>query len=523
MHRRDFLTAASLSFPAAFVATPLGRVFAASGRVPPTELKSDVIVIGGGLGGCAAALAAADAGRRVILTEETDWIGGQLTSQAVPPDEHPWIESHGATRRYRRLRTLIREYYRAHYPLTDAAAGQEYLNPGGGMVSRLCHEPRVALAAIYEMFAAHISGGRLQVLLHHVPVATDVEGDRVRSVTCRDTHEDRQVVLSADYVIDATELGDLLPLSGTEYVTGFESQRETGEPHAPSEAEPRNMQAVTWCFPMEYRAGEDHTIDKPPRYEFWRDFTPQLEPPWPGRLLDWTYSYPITLEPRTLVFDPVDEQPGWWLYRRIANRSNFVPGAYPGSITLVNWPQNDYLLGNVCEVSEAEAEQHRSGAKELSLSLFYWMQTDAPRPDGGTGWPGLRLRPGLVGTADGLAKSPYVRESRRIRGQFTILEQHVSTAARMEETGLAREQVAAASFFDSVGVGSYRMDLHPSTGGDNYIDLASLPFQIPLGALIPIRMTNLIAADKNIRRPTLRTGVTGCTPSNGTSVNRPAC
>ena len=37
-------------------------------------------------------------GMRVVLTEETDWIGGQLTSQAVPPDEHPWIESFGRTR-----------------------------------------------------------------------------------------------------------------------------------------------------------------------------------------------------------------------------------------------------------------------------------------------------------------------------------------------------------------------------------------------------------------------------------------
>jgi len=49
-----------------------------------------------------------------------------------------------------------------------------------------------------------------------------------------------------------------------------------------------------------------------------------------------------------------------------------------------------------------------------------------------------------------------------------------------------------------VGVGSYRIDLHPSTGGDNYIDVASLPFQIPLGALIPRRVENLLPAAKNL-------------------------
>ena len=31
-------------------------------------------------------------------------------------------------------------------------------------------------------------------------------------------------------------------------------------------------------------------------------------------------------------------------------------------------------------------------------------------------------------------------------------------------------------FADSVGVGAYRIDLHPSTGGDSYIDLDVWPF-----------------------------------------------
>ena len=56
----------------------------------------------------------------------------------------------------------------------------------------------------------------------------------------------------------------------------------------------------------------------------------------------------------------------------------------------------------------------------------------------------------------------------------------------------------AESYVDSIGVGAYRIDLHPSTGGDNYIDISSLPFQIPLGALIPVRMENLIPACKNL-------------------------
>jgi len=142
-----------------------------------------VVIIGGGLGGCAAAIAALRAGLRVVMTEETDWIGGQLTSQAVPPDEHRWIESHGANASYRELRTRIRDYYRAHYPLTEAARQKPELNPGNGSVSRLCHEPRVALAVLGDWLAPWLSSGHLRLLLEHRPVAADIDGDAVRAVT----------------------------------------------------------------------------------------------------------------------------------------------------------------------------------------------------------------------------------------------------------------------------------------------------------------------------------------------------
>jgi len=95
-----------------------------------TGLRTDVLVVGGGLGGVAAALAALEAGRSVVLTEQYAWLGGQLTSQAVPLDEHSWIEQFGATARYRRLREGIRDHYRRWYPLTPAARADRTLNPG---------------------------------------------------------------------------------------------------------------------------------------------------------------------------------------------------------------------------------------------------------------------------------------------------------------------------------------------------------------------------------------------------------
>jgi hypothetical protein len=472
--RRAFLRSTSLAAPAwllpAWAQTPRSA-----------ELSADVVIVGGGFGGCAAALAAARNGLRAIVTEETDWIGGQLTSQAVPLDENAWIESTGGTRNYGRLRRGIREYYVRNYPLTPDARANPGLNPGNGTVSRLCHEPRVGLAVLQEMLAPFVGGQRVRVLLRHEVVDAAVHGDRVEAVRVRSRESGRAIVLRAPYFVDATELGDLLPLTRTEYVTGAESQRVTGEPHAPPEAQPKNQQAFTCCFAMDYVEGEDHVIEKPREYEFWRDHVPSLTPPWPGRLLDLEYSQPRTLKPFTMGFDPA-RSTGLFRYRRIIDRANFIPGTYAGDITLVNWPQNDYMRGNLVDVPASEAAAHVEHAKQLSLSLLYWLQTDCPRP-GGAGWKGLRLRPDVVGTEDGLAKYPYVRESRRIRAELTILEQHVTSGT---------------SYGDSVGIGSYAIDLHPTSGGDNYIDFEARPFEIPLGALVPQRVDNLLPACKNI-------------------------
>ncbi len=453
----------------------------------PRELAADLVICGAGVGGFAAALAALRNGLRVILTEETDWIGGQFTAQAVPPDEHPWIEQYGSTRAYRDFRTAVRDVYRRHYPLTAEALRRPFLNPGDGSVSRLTHEPRVSLAVLEALLAPYAGSGQLTLLLEHTPISADVVADRIRAITVR-SRAGASRVIQAPYFVDATEQGDLLPLTQTEFVTGFESQRETGEPHAPSEAQPQNIQSFTACFAIDYRPGEDHTIDRPEDYTFWRDYVPKLEPAWTGPLLSWSMSDPVTLKMRDVWFSPdgairAERGLNLWLYRRIAAQKNFTPGAYASDISLVNWPQNDYWLGNLHGVSAAEAARNLRSAKQLSLSLLYWMQTDQ-------GFKGVRLRPDIVGTADGLAKYPYIRESRRIRAEFTVVEQHVATASRKD--GVAEK------FADSVGIGSYRIDLHPSTGGNNSIDISSLPFQIPMGALIPRRVENLLAGAKNL-------------------------
>lgn len=465
------------------------------------EYAADVVIAGGGLGGVAAALGALRNGLSVVLTEETDWLGGQLSQQGVPPDEHQWIETHGATYLYRQFRNAVREYYVRHYPLTEEARKRKNLNPGDGTVSRLCHEPRVAVAVLQNMLNPYISTGKLTLLTMHKIMSADVTGDKVRSLKAVNLANGKEKVLTAPYFVDATELGELLPLTKTEYVTGAESKSQTRELHAAEKPEPDNHQAFTVCFAMDYVPGANHVIDKPKDYDFWKNHVPKLSPPWSGKLLELNYSSPSTLEPKALGFHPEGISTGkslnLWNYRRIINRNNFLPGTYAGDITIVNWPQNDYMLGSLIDVSEKEFKKHVERAKQLSLSLFYWLQTAVPRPDGGEGWAGLRLRGDVMGTEDGLAKYPYIRESRRIEAVFTVLEEHVGAANRAMITGKPTGNTSA-DFYDSVGIGYYHIDLHPSSGGNNYIDFGSLPFQIPLGALLPKRIENLLPANKNI-------------------------
>lgn len=458
-------------------------------------LATTFAVIGGGLGGIAAALTAARLGVPVVMTEASDWIGGQLTSQAVPPDEHEWIDQQPISPSYSSLREGIRDHYRRHYPLTDRALHSATLNPGAGFVSRLCHEPRVAHLVLRSMLSPHEASGMLTVLTEHDPVSVERDGERITAVTVRDRRTGADTVITARFFADATELGDLLDLGGLEHVIGAESAGDTGELHAPERADPLDQQAITWCAALELRIGATETVTKPADYERWRLDAPSY---WPGPQFSWVDIQPTTLSRRerpVFARDPAraigSDDLDLWHYRRIVSRAMMRP-EWPGTdVTLVNWPQIDYWRRPLLGVSDEESRLARVEARAMTESFIYWLQTEAPRADGGRGYPELQPRGDVVGSTDGLAKEVYVRESRRIRALFTVTEAHIGREMRGDDAG-------SAIFDDSVGIGYYRIDLHPSTSERNYIDIDCFPFQIPLGALIPRDAVNLIASNKNI-------------------------
>lgn len=485
------------------------------------EMTADILVVGGGTGGVAAALAACRNGARVILSETTDWIGGQYTAQGVPPDENQWVETVGCSRSQQALREGVRRWYRAHRPLSDDARGNQRLNPGGGWVSRLCAEPRVWHSVMMEMIRPHVESGRLRVLLEHEPVAAETDGDRVRSVTLQPCVRENgsargsAITVTAKFVLDATEWGDVLELAGVEHAIGGEHQNVYGELHARSDkTHPMDQQACSWCFAIEHRPGEDHVISRPGRYEFWKSFVPEMRDgsSWTGPLFSWTVPSHNAEGRRTFRMVPWPDEPAageWemWRYRRIVGRGAYqraeAKQALPSDVALINMVQMDYWLRPLLGVSRGERDAALAEAQELSRSLLYWMQTDAPRHDGGTGYPGLKLRGEELGTNDGLAKHVYVREPRRLIARTIMTEAHVGTEQRERDGKATRAMNWSATpfgtgerFADSVGIGHYTIDLHPSCAGRNSVYVPCAPFRVPMGALIPKRVRNVLASGK---------------------------
>jgi hypothetical protein len=473
----------------------------------------DLVVLGGGLGGVAAVLAAARLGRRSVLVSESDWTGGQVSSQCIPPDEHPWIESVGCTRSYREFRDRVRGFYRRNYPLNAAARAARLLNPGSGNIGPLSHEPHVAALVLEEMLAPWISKGLVTVLREHRVTAADVDGDTVRAVRIRPAHDrdGAEAVLSGRYFLDATDLGDLIAATGAEHVYGAESQDATGEPHAlPGPADPADQQAITWAAVLGWRPDRDNTIACPADYQRWRSFAP---PQWPGPLLSWEVSDHITHQPRLRPLFTAEVSAGGlrydlWHARRVLD-GRHVDGGW-ADVTVAAWPMMDYARLPLLGVDAAARQRALDEARALSRSFIYWMQTEAPRHDGGAGYPELAPRPEISGRPDGLARMAYVRESRRIAAQFTLLEQHIGVEARAGLEGAER-------FADSVGICAYRIDVHPSTAGRPTIDIDTWPFEIPLGALLPVRLANLLPAGKNIGATHLTGGACRVHPGEWTA------
>ncbi|CAN5342238.1 FAD-dependent oxidoreductase [soil metagenome] len=455
----------------------------------PTQfVKCDILIVGGGTGGVAAALAATKSQNgsiKVCMTEETDWIGGQMTAQGVSAlDENYLVETSGACKSYQEIRRDIRDFYRSSRKLSTIGASKKYLDPGNCWVSRLAFEPKVCLDVLKKRLEPAQSNGKLTTYLRYKPVYATCKSDRndrktIQAIGMTNLDTSEIIEFEADVFIDATELGDLLPLCELEYGSGSDSATFTTEPHAPTKGDVENVQDFVFPFVIEYRPGEHHVIDKP---KFYDEFNSKGK----FSLQGWKMFQSAF---RKNDDGTETELLPFWTYRRLIDKDFFDDPNYPADLSMINWDSNDLRGENIIDKTALVQSERLARAKFLSLGFLYWLQTEADRDEGGKGYPELMLRKDVLATDDGLSKFPYIRESRRIQPIQQIIEQDIVASSN--------DLPRATAFNDTVGIGLYPVDIH----GDQEVPgtaQQTSPFQISLSSLIPNDATNLLPACKNL-------------------------
>lgn len=460
------------------------------------RVEVDIAVVGASLGGVLAAWRACEAGRRVLLTSEFDWIGGQLTAQGVPPDEHRLIEYGGASESYLAFRRAMRSLYLANPDFIDNTEMTEGMNPGDGWVTRLCIEPIHALHYLQKLLTPHMANGRLTMLTGTRLDSAVRVGRKIESVIVANT-ADEKIAIDARYFLDGTDTGALIAAAKLPYRLGKEAHAEFGERDAPLVANRFDQQPCTVVVALALGEMPRQPMAKPEAYEFWRDYQ---VPQYGYRLFSHFIPGPAAGKSVALSFFGSGQTLDLWRYRRVVSARNWrIPVE---EISLINWAQNDYALSPLLDGPVAE-NNVVAAARELTASLVHWLQTDAPHDndDKGTsdgcsvGFSHLHASSEILASPaafPGQAQQVYVRESRRLVGLDCLTQTDILADA---STGGMSEPFHAVN---SVGVAWYNMDVHPTCVSGHGVNAKVRPFTLPLGCFIPRDCDNLIPACKNI-------------------------
>ncbi|MDE5093663.1 MAG: FAD-dependent oxidoreductase [Trichodesmium sp. St11_bin5] len=580
---------ASLILSLFSLAPAITPTLAALPSTPDQEETCEILVIGGGLAGAATAYEALLAGRTVCITEITDWVGGQISSQGTSA-----LDERGTQRSllfyprgYLELRERIKEKY-----------GR--LNPGNCWVSVSCFMPYDGHAILFQMLenAAKKGGGTLKWFPNTVIKQLDISQNQINKAIAiqhqpaddtppinieplsqiiedaylyeNSARFDKTIIQfvpqpssektgGADwYVVEATETGEVIALADVPYRLGIDPQTYVNPSSPIDTTDPYCTQGFTYTFAMEATKTPQAHV-KPP---FYSQYSPY-------------YSYELSrLANFNLVFSyrqiwstkPDAPQPGNYRKRTI----------YPGDISMQNWTWgNDYRPGNKDDnliysrgqlqatgqlqpggwMGGLRTEALRRG-EENALGYFYWLVEGTTDSQLGEGvkqkYPNYRLLSGFdtpMGTAHGLSKYPYIREGRRIIGRvgkthprgFTVVEVDIAKKnfrddfyqknlrsdefnylwgivggfvpknSKINSVEKIPQRARATVFPDSVGIGHYAIDFHPCMtksppevpNNSERKDIrkgqgATYPFQIPLRAMIPQRINNLLVAGKSI-------------------------
>lgn len=433
------------------------------------ELFTDVLVVGGGTGGTAAAIQAARRGVRTILVSEFPWLGGMLTSAGVAaPDGNELAAFQtglwGAFLQELRHRQL---------------GGLDH-----SWVSMFSYDPRTG-AKIFADWVQQLPN--LKWISGQTPLEVLQQGNCITGVRFTD------FTVHAKITLDGTELGDLLALADVPHRWGWDllcaqggsaSLSHFAEPSAPispNELTQRYpVQAPTWVVILkDFGTAEDAPeIPIPPHYN------PEL-------------------------FASAWDNYGAQMFMNY--------GRLPGDLFMSNWPihGNDYGegVGRLVESPE-QRQQFLQEALWHTQGFAHFIQTQL---GGRYGLADNIFPPSLRG-GGAYALHPYYRESRRLQGLVTVREQDILPITGGQVAALPLDETGSA--ITSIAVGNYPND-HHYPGVNFPLKPKSIrwggrwtgtPFTIPYGSLVPISTDGLLACDKNISVSHIANGATRLQP-----------
>lgn len=504
---------------------------------------ADVVVVGAGTSGIAAAIGARRNGaKRVFLLEETDYIGGQVAEGVGTMDE-------GSVDRYDQrqegwwrvlVARFLREYKERGWPHTStcygaATAGKSVcVSPSVGrtVYTQMLREAGVVVRLGVDV-RPRIADGRVLGVSWVKNVGVPVAGD-----------------ITAPVLIDASELGDMLAASGAPYRAG------NGLVNVPGSSAKGYIADITWTAVVKkYSAGTMPSVlnlkGKP--------FPVPVGDPNPSAtksrvLAAFAAKVAVGGSPyNNTTHDPWS--PVWHLqYRGLPDPNKAPYLAKQTSLisrTVINYA-NDYP-------SEVAGDGDRIGlsaryltdstyrnvincrAKLRTIEFVWYMQNvlgqaqwsvatdegfDTPYSRA-TRCAGTIVAKGLDAFEANMPVRPYVRESRRGLGLSTLTTKDIRRLPTGEPGsgpfGETSVRAHRAQPSDSIAVGYYIEAVHgPVTDDTLETDLetgADLsggggygPFPIPLGSLIDNDVSGLLLAEKNISQTRLVAGGTRLQP-----------
>ena len=411
----------------------------------------DVIVIGGGAGGTSAAIQSARNGAKTLLIEETDWLGGMLTSAGVSAVDGNYKLPSGF---WGEFKDSLVSYYGSLEALKT------------GWVSNTLFEPRVGNQILKSIAKKE---NNLKILF----------STEFNSVTKLDLHKTEHYNFniksskgnfSSKVLIDATELGDVLPMIDEDYDLGMDSKEMYGEDIAP-EKNNDIIQDLTFVMILKnYK--KSVKIDKPKNYN------------------------PSEFYCSTASINCPESDKALWTPKQMMNY-----GELPNGKIMINWPiyGNDYY-SNLIEMNYDERNEVFKNAKEKSLRYLYYIQDEL-------GYDNYSLSDEEFDTEDNFPPIPYYREARRIKGKVTFSLDYIKKPF---------DQIHPL-YRTGILVGDYPVDHHHDAHPNRYNlpQLAFYPipsYSLPVGSIISKKNPNFLVAEKSISVSNLVNGTTRLQP-----------